>query len=934
MHIRPMALTLCLLLAVASLGGFAPPLSAQTSPTDLYTHPEIKVPAARAFWVQSDVLALPPDLQASGLELHSSRAAGLLAGQAPDQRLPLSPLHLTWGERFPAVPARYAAYPLYRLSTQTSQTLRELVQSQLLVRGVPASSSEMGVQLAPLLDAALAYTGSDLGLSWRGRRPHFRLWAPTAQRVALVHLNASGQEQARENLQPAEGGTWTLLGRPEWYNSYYRYEVTVYRPDTGRVETHAVTDPYSVSLALNSTASQMVRLDDPALVPRGWSRVLRAPGLLPEHPEDRVLYELHVRDFSQADLSVPERDRGKYTAFTHWNSDGMRHLRGLAAAGLSHVHLLPVFDIATIEEEASRQAQPVMPSPLPPDGPEAQAAIGSVRALDAYNWGYDPLHYGVPEGSYSTQPQGSHRILEFRQMVQSLARAGLGTVLDVVYNHTHATGTGDKSVLDKIVPGYYYRLDASGQVQQSSCCPDTASEHRMMEKLMIDTLVRWAREYKITGFRFDLMGHHTQANLRRVRAALDALTPARDGIDGKRIYLYGEGWKFGSLDALRPDAMHQTHAAGSGVGTFNDRLRDSARGGNFDHATRSDQGWATGLYLDPNHSLANQDTPVEPAAQQRQLLNYTENIRLGMAGNLRDLSWTGADGRSLSGATLDYRGQRPAGYTLDPQESINYVSAHDNYTLWDQIAAKAPYQVSDRSSSTATPRERMQMQMLALSTVLLGQGVPFLHAGSEILRSKSGDGDSYDSGDHFNRLDWRYLSNGWGQGLPGEWRNAAEWPFWQPRLADPHFVAGRAEMVAALAQVQRLLMIRRSSPLFRLRTGAEIQQRLHFLNTGAGQLPGLVVLHLDDRSGPDLDPERDEILVLLNPAPTPLRFAHPQLQGAWKLYQIKGQAILAQALSLPVEEAQVTALPLGPQPLPTAQGSIALPARSLVILQR
>jgi pullulanase-type alpha-1,6-glucosidase len=258
----------------------------------------------------------------------------------------------------------------------------------------------------------------------------------------------------------------------------------------------------------------------------------------------------------------------------------MKHLTDLAKAGLSHVHILPSFDFATIEEIKALQKSPPDLTGFAADGQEQQAAVAMVSDVDGFNWGYDPLHYTVPEGSYATSPDGTARIFEFRQMVQSLNTAGLRMVMDVVYNHTSASGQDPKSILDRIVPGYYHRLNAQGAVEKSTCCENTATEHAMMEKLMIDSLVTWARAYKVDGFRFDLMGHHMKVNMVNVRAALDALTLAKDGVDGKAIYLYGEGWDYGEVvGGQRGENATQPNMAGTGIGTFNDRLRGPAEAG-------------------------------------------------------------------------------------------------------------------------------------------------------------------------------------------------------------------------------------------------------------------------------------------------------------------------------------------------------------------
>ena len=907
--------------------------------------PEPVPPAASVHWVRPDTLVWATELDDArlrrlSLNLLSSSDGTLLQGARPDLSLPLQ-----FAGRVTPASELGKAYPYLRgqallhLAPLAPAELERLLTTQLLLRAGEKDRlvAEEGLQLALLLDHSLSYDGR-LGIQFHTYQPEFRLWAPTARQVHLLLFDRQAREMVeRLPMQHGEHGIWQLRGHSAWYGQYYLYEVQVYSPLAGAMVTNWVTDPYSTTLAANSSHSQIISLKDPTLRPQGWDNLVQRYGIQPEAPEDMAIYELHLRDFSINDLSVPETDRGKYLAFTHAQSRGMQHLSGLAQAGLSHVHLLPVFDIASIEELPEHQAQPAIPAGAAPDSDEQQAAVGATRSQDAYNWGYDPYHFGAPEGSYSSDPQGPKRILEFRRMVQALARQGLGVIMDVVYNHTQAWGQEPKSVLDKIVPGYYHRLDAAGRIQQSTCCPDTATEQRMMEKLMIDTLLRWARDYKVTGFRFDLMGHHTTENLRHVREALDRLTLAADGIDGKKIYLYGEGWKFGSLDARLPAlAMNQPNGAGLGVGMFNDRLRDSARGGNFNHATRSDQGWLNGLYLDPNQSPSNTDTPATPEAQKAQLLNYTYNICLGMAGGLKNFVLTGPDGKSFKGSELAYRGQPPAGYTADPQESLNYVSAHDNYSLWDQIAAKAPYQVPGRQPETATPRERMEMQLLGISTVLLGQGVPLLDAGVEILRSKSGDGDSYDSGDWFNALDWTYSHNGWGKGLPAAWRNGQEWDFWRPRLDDPHFIAGRQEILASLGQVHRLLKLRKATPLLRLRTEAEIRSRLHFLNAenSISQIPGLIAMLVEDPpSGPDLDPARARILVLLNPAPVSMRFAHPVLREKWKFFHDQTQPLLQSAISLSVDNNQLTLGPLASSLPLLSPGEVRLPARGVVVLQ-
>ena len=314
------------------------------------------------------------------------------------------------------------------------------------------------------------------------------------------------------------------------------------RPAT--IETNAVTDPYSVALTTNSERSVAIDLDDKAWRPKGWEKT--KPPVI-DRPVDRAIYELHIRDFSITDETVPAAERGTYRAFTR-DSAGTTQLKQLAAAGINTVHLLPSFDIATIEE--NRAAQAVPDCDLESYGPastEQQACIATVADTDGFNWGYDPYHYSVPEGSYAVDPEGGARVGEFREMVGALHGMGLQVVLDEVFNHTAQSGQGEKSVLDQVVPGYYQRLNATGAVETSTCCQNVATEHAVAQKLMVDSVVTWARDYKVDGFRFDLMGHHSRENMLAIRAALDELTVKKDGVDGKAIYLYGEGWNFGEV---------------------------------------------------------------------------------------------------------------------------------------------------------------------------------------------------------------------------------------------------------------------------------------------------------------------------------------------------------------------------------------------------
>jgi pullulanase-type alpha-1,6-glucosidase len=803
--------------------------------------------AAKAQWLRRDVIALDvPDGGASFRLYH-----------APDGGMAVSGDGVSGGE---SVPLTVEAMPP-ELATQYPhlagyEALRvpgvapEVLTGQLVVASFDAGGRLLdatGVQVPGVLDDLYAGAASQrLGPVWHHNQPSVALWAPTAKNVDLLLDPVGPAGERRVAMSRDANGVWRAHGDRGWRDARYAFSVTVYVPALDDVVTNVVTDPYSLGLTTNSGRSILVDLDDPALEPGGWDR-LRKPDLA--QPEDSTIYELHVRDFSIQDRTVPAGHRGTYLAFTDRDSAGMRQLAELAAAGLNTVHLLPTNDIASIEERRSAQQTPGCDlAAYGPASEDQQACLEPIRDTDGFNWGYDPLHYTTPEGSYSTNPDGTARNREFREMVAALNRTGLRVVMDVVYNHTPAAGQDADSVLDRIVPGYYQRLSATGAVETSTCCANTATEHRMMEKLMVDSVVTWAREYKVDGFRFDLMGHHSKANMLAVRAALDALTPAKDGVDGKKIYLYGEGWNFGEVanDARFVQAT-QLNMAGTGIGTFSDRLRDAARGGGpFDEDPRI-QGFASGLYTDPNGDPVNGSAD----AQLARLLLYQDQIKVGLAGNLRDYRFVNRDGEVVTGAQIDYNGQ-PAGYAADPSETITYVDAHDNETLFDVLQYKLP-------QTTSMP-DRVRMNTVGLATVALAQGPAFWHAGSDLLRSKSLDRNSYNSGDWFNRIDWTGRTSAWGSGLPPAGDNAAKWDYMRPLLSDPALEPHGADIRAAHRQALDLLRIRFSSPLFRLGSAEAIQQRLSFPAGG----PGVIVMALSDRVGPDLDPRWEGVVVVFN----------------------------------------------------------------------
>ena len=722
------------------------------------------------------------------------------------------------------------------------------------------------VQHAAALDGryAAAEALDDLGVTAAADRTGFRVWAPTARRVSVcLYADATAPASASRAMQrDASTGAWSLSLPGARSGDYYTYLVDVFVPGTGWVRNR-VTDPYSTSLSADSRRSFVASLDDPALMPEGWAEAPRGPELA--SPTDAMLYELHVRDFSIGDATVPDAHRGKYLGFTASESDGMSHLRALAAAGMTDVHLLPVYDLGSVPETGC-----VTPAADAADGDAAwQAAVAVVRDQDCFNWGYDPLHYTAPEGSYATDANdGAARVREFRAMVMALHAAGLRVGMDVVYNHSFASGQDPRSVLDRIVPGYYHRLDAQGAVTRSTCCENTATEHRMMAKLMRDSVAAWARHYRIDSFRFDLMGHQP-------RAVMEQLQRDVDRAAGRRVLLIGEGWNFGEVaDGARFVQASQRSLGGSGIATFSDRARDAVRGGgccDSGAALAANQGWANGLHHAPN-ALA--------TASRDDLLRAADLVRLGLAGSVRGFTLTDRTGQARRLDQIDYAGQ-PAGYAHSPAEVVNYVENHDNLTLFDANALKLP--------AGTPPGERARVQLVALATVALSQGIAYFHAGGELLRSKSLDRNSYNSGDAFNRLDFTLTDNGFGIGLPPQADNGPSWPVMRAVLADPSVKPTPDDLRFTRDAFLDLLRIRAGSGLLRLRNADEISRRLRFADTGPEQSGTVVAAHLD---GEGLEGAGARALVyLINAGTAPATVAVPEAAGqAFTLHPVQADS--------------------------------------------
>ncbi|NUR04544.1 MAG: pullulanase-type alpha-1,6-glucosidase [Streptomyces sp.] len=788
---------------------------------------------SKAIWIDRNTVAFNGSDAAASTQLLYSHDGSIAvkdgALTSDDERwLRLAKTTLTDAQkaRFPYL----KDYTAWSVDPRDRDRVREALDGQIVASQRAANGAVLaatGVQIAGVLDDVYAPAAkAKLGPTFRGGRPTLAVWAPTAQSVAL-DLDGSLKKMKRD----ASTGVWSVTGPASWKNKPYRYVVKVWAPSIRKVVTNKVTDPYSLALTADSGRSLVVDLDDKSLAPSGWSSLAK-PRAVPL--KDAQIQELHIRDFSVADKTVPAKDQGTYLAFTDRNSDGSQHLRHLAKSGTSYIHLLPAFDFATVPEKKTDQATPDCDlASYAADSDKQQACVAKTAAKDAYNWGYDPIHYTVPEGSYATDPDGTGRTVEFRTMVKSLNQDGLRVVMDVVYNHTAAAGQADTSVLDQIVPGYYQRLLADGSVANSTCCANTATENAMMGKLVVDSVVTWAKEYKVDGFRFDLMGHQPKSNILAVRKALDALTPAKDGVDGKKIIMYGEGWNFGEVaDDARFVQATQKNMAGTGIATFSDRARDAVRGGSpFDSDPRV-QGFASGLYTDPNSSTANGTS----AEQKARLLHYQDLIKVGLSGNLAQYRFTDTDGKQVTGAEIDYNGQ-PAGYAHAPGDAVAYADAHDNESLFDALTYKLP------ASTSAADRARMQV--LAMATATLSQGPSLSQAGSDLLRSKSLDRNSFDSGDWFNAIHWNCTNgNGFGRGLPTAADNQSKWPYAKPLLTSVR--VGCPQIEGTSAAYQDLLKIRSTDSVFSLDTAAQVQSKLSFPLSGKDETPGVITMVLGD----------------------------------------------------------------------------------------
>lgn len=512
-------------------------------------------------------------------------------------------------------------------------------------------------------------TGSLTEMVYAPEETEFTLWSPTADEVRLMLYDAGDGGHAYETvkMKPGENGTWTASVKKDLLGKFYAFNVKIndkWQGDTPGINARAV--------GVNGKRAAII--DWQATNPDGWDND-RRPTL--HSPADMIIYEMHHRDFS-VDSTSGVKNKGKYLALTEQgttNSDklptGIDHLKEL---GITHVHLLPSYDYASIDETKLNE--------------------------NNYNWGYDPLNYNVPDGSYSTDPyQPATRVKEFKQMVQSLHKAGIRVIMDVVYNHTYNTA---ESNFELTVPGYFYRQKEDGSLANGSGCGnETASERPMMRKFMIESVLYWMKEYHIDGFRFDLMGVHDIETMNEIRKAVSEVDPS--------VCIYGEGWAAEApqypADSL---AMKANIAQMPGVAVFSDELRDGLCGSVWE---KKKGGFLAGV---PGEEMS---------------------VKFGVVGAIEHPQ-----------VRYDSVNYSKEAWAAQPTQMISYVSCHDGLCLVDRLK---------ESMSNITPEQLVRLDKLAQTVVFTSQGIPFIYAGEEVMRDKKGVDNSYKSSDAVNAIDWR-----------------------------------------------------------------------------------------------------------------------------------------------------------------------------------
>ncbi len=515
------------------------------------------------------------------------------------------------------------------------------------------------------------YEGSDLELVYSPHASKFRVWAPTATQVKLLLYDDGYEGSAYEvqNMKRSEKGTWKLKVKGNLKGKFYTFQVKI-----GEKWLDETPGMWVKATGVNGKRAAIVDFSETN--PDRWELDKRPPLT---NFTDIILYEVHVRDFSTSPTSGM-KNKGKFLAFTEQGTKnvagqftGINHLKEL---GVTHVHLLPSYDYASVDE--------------------------TKLAENKYNWGYDPLNYNVPEGGYSSDPYNPlSRIKEFKQMVQSFHNSGIRVIMDVVYNHTF---TAEKSNFNLLVPGYFYRMNADSTWSNASGCGnETASERAMMRKYMIESVVYWATEYHVDGFRFDLMGIHDIETMNMIREALDKVDPT--------IFIYGEGWTAAGTPLAEDKRAVKINAKKlKGIAVFSDDIRDALKG-----------------------SWMHSDIPGFVSG----IDSLEESVKFGVVGATQH--------PQIDYSKLIYS---KAPYVNDPVQIINYVSCHDDMCLVDKLSQSKP--------ADATPDELIRFNKLAQTVVFTSQGIPFIYAGEELYRNKKGVHNTYQSPDSINQIDWSF----------------------------------------------------------------------------------------------------------------------------------------------------------------------------------
>lgn len=828
-----------------------------------YKAPKLAISNIAAHWV--DATTILWDREVSGVKLYAAVDGGKISANDDGSVAggtavaDLSSTAMTQAQQ--TLVPHLSSYHAYAINLSV-ETIKSLLKKELVIVGQGNDGRSYGtrIQNSQVLDALYTAGTKDadeakLGLTYTGSNVTTSVWAPTAQKVELRVFDKNLKiETTKTMTEDKATGIWSYTGtKAELDRKFYRFRVTGYNQYDDKTNVLEVTDPESLTLSTGGLYSQFVDLNDADLKPTGWDGHVVPAAIA---PEEAAIYELHVRDFSIRDQSTPANHRGKYLAFTDASAEPVKHLKALADSGLTHVHLLPMFDGSSIIENMADQinldsyvfelcakvspansawfctgAEAEKPNvtirslveKYSSDSDKQRRFLNAMKDLDGFNWNYDPEHFNAPDGSYATDANGAARILETRAMNLALHNMGLRVVYDMVYPHMAAAGTKTaNATFDKIVPGYYFRQNiVSGTVETGTGAgPDTATEHVMMAKFVKDSLVQWATAYKVDAFRFDQAGYMPKSLQVDALNTLKAINPS--------VYFYGEAWvPFGGTSGDRiTTRATQKAMAGTGIGTFNDVARNPLRQFNI----------VNGGSLDA--------------------------VRAGLAGNLSDFRLKTKTGSTIKASNI-------GAYNLDPQESVIYADVHDESALWDWM------QKPGVLPADTTVENRVRIQDLTLSIPLLSQGVPFIHAGSEILRSKSMVSNSYNSGDWFNFIDFTMQSNNWAVGLPTESDvadDAVKTAFANPNTKPTPTLIKKSSDVFS-----EFLKISKSSPLFSLTTAADVIDRVGFHDGGVTQKDNLIIMSIDDGQGKvagtsndrlDLDPKVDAILVVFNGSST------------------------------------------------------------------